>query len=129
MEKQQLATLLLRIMLGASFLIHGLSKFQGGVDNTAAWFDSIGLPGGLAYVVAIIEVLGGILMILGIATRYVAIAFVAIMLGAIFSVKAANGFLGNDQGTGYELELVLAVMAIYFVLAPFNVYSFTRKKA
>lgn len=129
MEKQQLATLLLRIMLGASFLIHGLSKFQGGVGNTAAWFDSIGLPGGLAYVVAIIEVLGGILMILGIATRYVAIAFVAIMLGAIFSVKASNGFLGNDQGAGYELELVLAVMAVYFVLAPFNVYSFTRKKA
>lgn len=59
MNKQEIGTFLLRVMLGATFFMHGLSKFQGGLDNISGWFQSIGIPGFMAYVVATIELAGG----------------------------------------------------------------------
>ncbi|MBM7701155.1 DoxX family protein [Kurthia huakuii] len=118
MKQQSIAILVLRVMLGISFLTHGISKFQGGIDQTAAWFDSIGIPGAMAYIVAVVEIVGGLMMIFGIAVKYVGPAFVVVMLGAIFTVKKDFGFLGNDNGSGYELELVLAVISLFFVLIP-----------
>lgn len=118
MKQQSIAILVLRVMLGISFLTHGISKFQGGINQTAAWFDSIGIPGAMAYIVAVVEIVGGLMMIFGIAVKYVGAAFVVVMLGAIFTVKKDFGFLGNDNGSGYELELVLAVISLFFVLIP-----------
>ena len=46
-------------------------KFSAGISGTVGWFASMGLPGFLAYVVAIIELVGGIAMILGVGTRIV----------------------------------------------------------
>lgn len=121
MKKQQLATLILRVVFGLMFLIHGIAKFQGGISNTVGYFDSLGLPGSLAYGIAIIELVGGLLLIIGFGTRIIGALFAVIMLGAIFSAKLSLGLLGDGVSAGYELELVFLGIGVYFVLAnPIN---------
>lgn len=110
-NKYEVGTLILRVVLGLTFFVHGLVKFQGGIENTAGWFSSIGLPGFLATVVAAIELVGGIALVLGLFSRAVSALFVLLMAGAIIKVKLAGGFLGNGQGAGYELDLALLAMA------------------
>ena len=83
MNKIEVSTFLLRIVLGISFFVHGLVKFQGGIGNIAGWFDSMGIPGFLAYVVGTIELVGGIALILGLGTRIVSALLAIIMIGAI----------------------------------------------
>lgn len=117
-NRNEIGTFLLRIMLGLVFLANGISKFQGGIENTAGWFDSIGIPGFLAYIVAAIELVGGIALILGIGTRVVSLLFGLIMLGAIFTVKLPDGFLN-----GYVYDLVLLVIAVHLVLNGSKLYS------
>jgi putative oxidoreductase len=110
-NRNEIGSLLLRVVLGIVFFAHGVSKFQGGIGNTAGWFDSIGIPGFLAYAVGTIEVVGGIALILGIGTRVVSLLLGIIMLGAIFTVNLQAGLL-----EGYVLDLVLLVLAAHLVL-------------
>lgn len=117
MIKGEIGQIILRIVFGFIFFAHGLDKFQGGIANTAGFFDSLGIPGFLAYVVAVIELLGGIAMILGIGTRIVAGLFTAIMLGAILFVNLPGGLLGNEELPGFELDLILLSISIYFLLS------------
>jgi putative oxidoreductase len=124
MNKQtQVGLLLLRLALGLTFFIHGFVKFQGGIANTAGWFQSLGLPGFAAYLVAIIELAGGLAIILGFGTRIVSVLFALIMLGAIVKAKLALGFLGNGQMAGYELDVALLFMSICLALADKNAFS------
>lgn len=117
MRKQEIGKVILRAVVGLLFFIHGLSKFQGGISNTVGFFDSLGIPGFMAYVVAVVELLGGIALFLGLGTRIVTLLFALIMIGAIFTAKLSLGFLGNGQMAGYELDLVLLAVSIYFVFA------------
>mgnify|MGYP003579158245 FL=1 len=116
MNKQEIGTFLLRVMLGISFFLHGLSKFKGGLENTSGWFQSIGTPGFMAYVVGMIELVGGIALIIGLGTRIISALLVFIMAGAIVYVKFPAGFMGNGEGSGYELDLVLMIIALHLVL-------------
>ncbi|MGX6446329.1 DoxX family protein [Neobacillus sp. K501] len=127
MNKNEIGKVILRAIVGLTFFIHGLSKFQGGISNTVDFFDSLGIPGLMAYVVAVIELLGGIALILGLGTRIVSLLFVFIMLGAIFTVKLSVGFLGNGQMAGYELDLILLAISIYFVFADRSQLSLEKK--
>lgn len=127
MNKNELGNFILRAILGFIFFIHGLSKFQGGIGNTAGFFDSIGIPGFMAYIVALIELAGGIALILGIGTKLVSVLFAVIMLGAIFTAKLPLGLLGNGQMAGYELDLILLAASIYFVLAKGSPLSLDSK--
>jgi putative oxidoreductase len=119
----EIGLLISRIILGLSFFIHGLVKFQGGIGNIAGWFDSMGIPGFLAYAVATIELVGGLAMILGLGTRIVAVLFGIIMIAAIFTVKLSAGFLGNGQMVGYELELILLALSALLALSGSRLYS------
>ena len=116
MLKNEIGALILRVTLGAIFFIHGFVKFQGGIENTAGWFESLGLPGVLAYGVALFEIIGGILLIIGLATRLVAALFALLMIGATVKVKLALGLLGNGQMAGYELDLAFLAIAIYLAI-------------
>lgn len=107
---------IIRLVLGITFFVHGVVKFQGGIANTAGWFDSIGLPGILAYVVAFIETVGGLALILGIGTRIFSALLAVVMVAAIFKVKLAAGFLGNGQMAGYEFDLALLAMSVSLAL-------------
>ncbi|TJY42840.1 DoxX family protein [Cohnella pontilimi] len=115
-RKEAVGLTLLRVFLGLTFFIHGFSKFQGGIANTVDFFDSLGIFGFAAYLVALIELFGGIAMVLGLGTRVFAGLFAIIMAVATLKVKLAVGFLGNGQMAGYELELALFVISIYLAL-------------
>lgn len=123
MNKQEVGKLILRVVLGLTFFIHGLDKFQGGITNIVDYFDFLGVPGFLAYPVAVIELVGGLAIILGIGTRIISLLFAIIMVGAIFTAKLSLGFLGNDEMAGYELDIALLAMSIYFILAGKSVIS------
>ena len=117
-NRNEIGTFLLRIILGLVFLANGVAKFQGGIENTVSWFDSIGIPGFLAYAVGTIELVGGIAIILGLGTRIVSLLFGIIMIGAIFTVNLPAGFLN-----GYVLDLVLLVLAVHIVLNGSKLFS------
>jgi putative oxidoreductase len=122
-SKFEWSTVILRVVLGITFFVHGLVKFQGGIENTVGWFDSIGLPGVLAYVVATLELVGGLLLVVGFGTRIVSALFVLLMLGATFKAKLALGFLGNGQMAGYELDIALMAMALFLAVNGSNMLS------
>ncbi|MBU7318306.1 DoxX family protein [Paenibacillus oleatilyticus] len=122
-KKYEVGLLLIRLVLGISFLAHGVVKFQSGIGNIAGWFESIGLPGFAAYVVGIIEVAGGIALILGLGTRIVSTLFALLMAGAIVKAKWAGGFLGSPQMAGYELDLAFFVMALALAIAGSSLLS------
>ncbi|WP_257351108.1 DoxX family protein [Pseudalkalibacillus decolorationis] len=117
-KRYEIGALILRLFLGFTFFIHGLDKFQGGISNTVGFFDSLGLPGFLAYVVVVIELIGGIALILGIGTRVVSILIALLMVGAIIKVKLAKGFLG-----GYELDVALLAISIYLAIANRSLFA------
>ena len=123
MNKHEIGALILRVTLGALFFFHGLDKFQGGIENIVAWFDSMGLPGFLAYVVALIELVGGIALVIGFGTRLVSALMAIIMIGATLKVKLSLGLLGNGQMAGYELDIAFLAMAIYLVINGSKVLS------
>ncbi|MGG3800504.1 DoxX family protein [Metabacillus fastidiosus] len=116
MFKNELGALILRIALGTLFFVHGLVKFQDGIENTVGWFASIGLPDFMAYGVALTELIGGIALIIGLATRLVSALYTIIMIGAIVKVKLSLGLLGNGQMAGYELDLTFLAIAIYLFI-------------
>lgn len=113
---QEIGVFILRVVLGITFFAHGLVKFQNGLGGLVGWFQSMGIPGFMAYAVGTIELVGGIALILGLGTRIISALLVAIMLVATLKVKLAAGFLGNGQGAGYELDIALMVMALHLAL-------------
>lgn len=113
MLKLTVVSTIMRVVLGILFLAHGISKLQMGLGNVEAWFDSMGIPGFLAYVVAILELAGGVLLIVGLFTRYVSVLFIVMLLGAIVTMKLSAGLLGNSQMAGYELDLSFILVALY----------------
>lgn len=120
----QTTNAVLRIVLGLIFLVHGLDKFQTGLDQVAMWFSSLGLPGVLAYLVAWLEVIGGIALIIGFQTRFFSGAFILLLVGALFSVKLSAGFLGDGSSAGYEFDLALLAIAIHLLnVGPASRYS------
>jgi putative oxidoreductase len=114
--KNEIGAFILPVTLGAIFFIHGIVKFQGGIENTVGWFSSIGLPGFMAYGVALLEIIGGVALIIGFATRYVSALYALLMIGAIIKVKLSVGLLGNGQMAGYELDLAFLAMAVFLAI-------------
>lgn len=123
MNKNEIGKVVLRVVLGLTFFIHGLVKFQGGISNIVAYFDMLGIPGFMAYIVAVIELVGGLVIIFGLGTQIVSILFAIVMVGAIFTAKLSAGFLGNGQGAGYELDVLLLAISIYFIFANKSKFS------
>lgn len=111
------SALILRVIAGLTFAIHGVDKFQMGLGNVAGFFGTMGLPAFIAYLVAFLELVGGIALILGLGTRVFAGALSVVMVGAIFTAKLAAGFLGGEGGAGYELDLALLAMLLALVIS------------
>jgi putative oxidoreductase len=120
------------VVFGILFLAHGISKFQMGLGNVDAWFSSMGVPGFLAYIVAVLELVGGIFLIMGLFTRIVSIIFTIMLIGAIVSMKLSVGLLGNGEMAGYELDLAFILVAIYLSVSetsPLSLdYIFFKKR-
>ena len=103
------AALLLRGALGVMFIAHALLKyFVFTPAGTVQFFQSLGLPGPLAYVTIAAELVGGVLLIVGAYTRIVAFALLPILLGAAWA-HAGNGWLFTSPNGGWEYPVFLAV--------------------
>lgn len=107
------AALVLRVTLGALFLAHaGLKLLVFTPAGTAKFFGSLGFPPELAYLVMTVEVLSGIALILGVWTRYAALAGVPVLLGAIFTVHGAAGFFFTNPKGGWEFPAFWAIALV-----------------
>jgi putative oxidoreductase len=105
------AILALRLTTGSLFLVHGLIKlFIFTPAGTAGYFQSIGLPGALGYLTLIIEILGGIALILGIRVRLVSLALVPVLLGAAWFGHGGFGFNWSNPNGGWEYPLMWAIV-------------------
>ena len=106
------AALALRLGLGLMLLAHGLLKvFVFTVPGTVGFFGSLGLPAVFAYLTILGEIGGGLLILAGLRTRWIALAVLPILLGATV-VHAGNGWLFSAEGGGWEYPAFLSLAAI-----------------
>jgi putative oxidoreductase len=112
------AATVLRVALGALFLAHaGLKLFVFTPAGTAQFFGSLGLPGPLAYLVILAEVVGGLALIAGIYSRIVALALTPVLLGAIFTVHGSAGFFFTNPNGGWEFPAlwIIGLLAVALI--------------
>jgi putative oxidoreductase len=122
------ALLLARVGIGVVFFAHGWQKlFTNGVDGTSAFFGQAGvpLPTLSAWFAAVVELLGGAALILGIALPAAALLLVVDMIGAFLFVHAGNGLFMEKNG----FELVLTLGAASLVLAALGAGRFSLDHA
>jgi putative oxidoreductase len=118
---------LLRISLGVMFIAHSvlLKYVTFTLPGTAGYFESIGLPGFLAYVVFGMEAVGGVMLVLGVRTREVAAALIPILAGALWA-HAGNGWVFSNAGGGWEFPLYLIVLSAAQVLLGEGAFALSR---
>ena len=100
----------IRIVAGITFVAHGLPKFEN-IAGTQGFFGSIGLPPELALPVGLLEVIGGIFLLVGVVTRISAALSIIDMIGAIVLVRLPDGFVD-----GYELESLLIAISVSLLI-------------
>ncbi|WP_394940631.1 DoxX family protein [Psychromicrobium sp. YIM B11713] len=106
-----LGLILLRVVTGLIFIMHGWQKFNGGITSTVDGFRSLGVlaPEFMGPFIAGLELFGGSALIIGLLTRPISVLLLANMIGAGFLVHLPNGFFAATGG--YEYVLALAAMA------------------
>jgi putative oxidoreductase len=121
---------LLRVVVGVIFVMHGWQKLSMGFHGVADFLGSHGIPVPTlaAVVLTLVELIGGIVLILGVLTRYFAALLAIDMLVAIITVHAKNGFFAPK---GVEFPLLLLVANLNLMLAgpgALSVSAFRKKK-
>lgn len=118
--RTKLALTVLRIVLGIVFITHGWPKLMGGVAGTGDFLAQMGIPlaGLVAWGLTLLEVGGGALLVLGIATRPIALLLAVHMLAGLILVHAPQGWyvVGPGQG-GAEFNLVLLTALLTITVA------------
>jgi putative oxidoreductase len=133
---ESFAPLAIRIMLGVVVFPHGAQKLIGwfggyGFSGTMGFFtDSIGLPWLIGFLVILLESIGSIALIAGLATRIIAVSYLLLALGIVFTSHIQHGFFmnwfDNQQGEGYEYFLLWIGMAVSLILTGGGKYSLDR---
>jgi putative oxidoreductase len=119
-----LGLLVVRLALGGVMIAHGVQKaFLNGVPATQQGFAGMGapLPEVTGVLVTLLELGGGVLVVLGLATRVVALLYGATMVGAALLVHLPNGFYA--AAGGWELVGLLAVLCLALVVSGAGRYS------
>lgn len=118
-SKSSLGLLFMRIGVGAIFIAHGWSKLQD-IAGTTAFFQSINIPMPeiFAWVVALVELVGGIALVLGLWVKLVGLLLAIIMAVAIINVKWPAGGFGAS-----EYEFVLLMVNLGFMFTGAGSYS------
>jgi putative oxidoreductase len=119
-----LGALLLRATLGLMYLSHSiiLKFFMFTLAGNAQFFASLGLPPALGYAVFFAEAIGGVLLVLGVWTRPVALALVPILIGALW-VHAGNGWVFSSANGGWEYPLFLIAASVVQALIGDGAYA------
>ena len=125
----------LRLVLGVVFLAHGSQKMLGwfggyGFHGTMGFFEHLGMPAPVAFLVICTEFFGGLGLIVGLLTRIAALGIGVEMIGAIFMVHLPNGFFmnwyGTQKGEGFEYHLLAIAVAAALLLRGAGAFSLDR---
>lgn len=111
------AALVLRVALGVMYLSHSLilKLVVFTLPGTAQFFAGLGLPAASAYLVFAAEAVGGLLLVLGVRARLVALALIPVLAGATW-VHAGNGWVFSGQGGGWEYPAFLIAASVVLAL-------------
>ena len=108
--------LVLRIGLGIMYISHASLKwFVFTIPGFATWLGTQGLPSAMAWPVFILEIAGGLAILLGFYSRYVALLLIPILLVAAW-IHFPNGWSHTNHGGGWEYPVFLAVASLAFGL-------------
>ena len=112
-QMSQTAIFLLRVALGVMFIAHSvlLKLLVFTLPGTAEFFQSIGLPGWFAYVVFAMEAAGGVMLVLGVQARWVALALAPVLAGATWA-HWGNGWMFGYANGGWEYPIYLTLLAV-----------------
>lgn len=99
----------IRASIGAIFIVHSLKKFD---PSWQEWLINMGIPPELQLPIALAELIGGILLVIGILTRISAAIFSIILLGAIFHIRWENGFFISQGGWEWDLAMLAVTLSI-----------------
>ncbi len=121
-QNKDIAVLLLRLGVGIIFIVAGWGKLTG-IEGVQGFFGDIGIPlaGLMAWVVAIVEFAGGIMVLAGAYIRIPAILLAIIMVVAILTTKVGQDF------SAYRLDLMLLLANVGLALMGSGRYSFDDK--
>ena len=117
----------LRFSLGTMWLTHGLvlKLLTFGIAGLAGWLASQGLPSALAWPLVLAEITGGVLILLGVFGRWVSLALLPILIGAI-GIHAGNGWVFTNANGGWEYPVFLLAASIAHVLLGDGALALTR---
>ena len=125
----------LRVVLGAVFFAHGAQKMLGwfggyGFQGTMGFFEHMGMPAPVAFLIICTEFFGGLGLIVGLLSRIAALGIGVEMIGAIFLVHLPNGFFmnwfGTQKGEGFEYHLLVIAVAAALLLRGSGAFSLDR---
>lgn len=111
---QDIGLLFARVLVAYGFLGPALKKW-GNIEGVAQWFGSIGIPFPLlnTYLAATTEILGVVLLTLGLFTRYISIPLIVVMIVAIVTVHLPHGFEAGNNG--FEIPLYYIAFLVLFI--------------
>lgn len=109
--------LLLRIFTGVALLAHSLylKVFVLTMPVTVGFFQSLGLPGPMAWLILLIEVSAGIMLIVGVKPRLAALAAAVVLLGATWA-HSGNGWEFSSAGGGWEYPFFWSLSLVSIAL-------------
>lgn len=110
-SSHDIGLLILRLATGLVLIAHSLylKLMVFTLPGTADYFGSIGLPSMLAYIVFALEAVGGLAIIVGVQTRWIAALLVPVLIGATWAHWSA-GWLFTNEGGGWEFPAYLAAI-------------------
>lgn len=118
------APVILRLVAGVIFAVHGYGKLFGGMEQFTAFVTgSLKLPALLAWAAAGVEFFGGVALVLGLLTRLAALGIAVVMAVAVSKVHWAAGLTGEG---GFEFPLTLLCVAVSLMLTGAGPLSFDR---
>jgi len=123
---QSLAPVVLRVVVGLVFALHGYQKLQGGVAGTATFLGGLGFPGPEVFAVLLIaaELVGGIFLILGFLNYWTSRVLGIVAIVALLTVHVSNGFFLS--GGGYEYILLILAATISLMITGPGKWSLDR---
>jgi putative oxidoreductase len=137
------AAIPLRLIVGYGFMAHGLAKWGRGADSFASILDAIGVPAPylMSWATILIEVFGGLAVLMGVFVPLVSIPMAVVLLVATFTVHLPNGFssikliavtpAGAQFGQpGYECDLLYLACLAALVMGgsgPFALDTIARR--
>jgi putative oxidoreductase len=119
MHKCDFILLILRIVLGICFILHGAQKVFGlfggsGMKGWESFLSGFNIPPIASNLIAWFEMIAGIFLILGLFSRLFSVGLFIFMLAAIYLVHLKKGYFVQDGG--YEYQLTLAIILVIFVI-------------